>query len=179
MSINLNKLFLNELRAVLDAEELMIKVASKLSKEVLSHDLRKALQAHLKETRGQVTRIKQVFRRLNVKITRRRSLAIRALWKECTDIIKHYPKSAFRDAALIMKLQSIKHLEMSIYGTLCSYAKELGVMKHIPAQLHQTFEEEEHFDKMLTKLAKGNTFRPGINREANEWASHHKMPANW
>lgn len=179
MSRNLDKIFVNELKAVLDAEELMIQVASKLSRAALSQELRKALLAHLKETRGQVTRIKQVFRRLNMKVTRRRSLAIRALWKECAEIIKHYPKSAFRDAALIMKLQSIKHLEMSVYGSLCAYAKELGFMKNVGSHLHQTFDQENRFDKVLTKLAKGNAFRPGINREANEWASHHKMPANW
>jgi ferritin-like metal-binding protein YciE len=179
MARTLNKLFVEELKNIFDAETQMARALVKLSRAALSPELRKALRAHIKETKTQLTRLKTVFTRLKLRQMKKRCLAVRALLKECDGVLKHYPKSAFRDAAIIAKLQRVKHYEMSAYGTLCAFAKELDLIKQIPALLHKTFDQEMKLDRTLTKLAKGNLYRPGINRVANEWAGHHRQVSGW
>lgn len=179
MKKNLAKLFIEELKSMLDAEEQIIKGLPKLIKAAESNDLKKALHHHLKETRGQVSRIKHVFRMLGLKPQRSSCKAIKGLIQECAGVIKDYPKSAFRDAAIIAKAQRIEHFEMSAYGTLCAFAKELQLNKKVPSLLHKTFDEEQNADKTLTKLAKGNAFKPGINHEANEWKARYPIAIGW
>lgn len=179
MTRDLRRLFVEELKAVLDVEEQIVKEMSKLAKASLSAELKKALAHHVRESRAQVTRLKHIFRYLKLKAAKKQCQSVRSLLKECREIVKHYPKSAFRDAALITKMQHIKHIEMSTYGTLCAFAKELDFPKIIPNMLHHTYDEERHLDKLLTKLAKGSEFKPGINHEANRWAGHHKIAVSF
>src|SRR6185295_6372393 len=61
----LNVLFENELRDVYDAEKQILKALPKIIKAVTNDDLRKALSAHLEETRGQVVRLEQAFESLD------------------------------------------------------------------------------------------------------------------
>jgi ferritin-like metal-binding protein YciE len=87
------------------------------------------------------------------------------LIKEGDDIIQTPGDPIVRDAALIAAAQRVEHYEMAGYGTVCTYAKELGY-GHIESLLRETLHEEGAADKALTKLAEGSFFWEGINQKA-------------
>lgn len=58
-----------------------------------------------------------------------------------------------RDAGVIASLQRIKHYEIAVYGTLATWANQLGDENDLTV-LHEILEEEKHADQMLTDLAK-------------------------
>ena len=56
------------------------------------------------------------------------------------------------DAALIASAQAVEHYEMTRYGTLVAWAKQLG-RTDCAALLQQNLDEETATDKKLTALA--------------------------
>ena len=58
------------------------------------------------------------------------------------------------DAALIAAAQAVEHYEITRYGTLIAWAKELGADDCV-GLLQQTLDEERATDKKLTMLAEG------------------------
>jgi ferritin-like metal-binding protein YciE len=58
-----------------------------------------------------------------------------------------------RDAALIASAQRIEHYEMAVYGTLSTWAKQLGLQEDLRT-LHAILEQEKQADEKLTSLAK-------------------------
>ncbi len=91
---------------------------------------------------------------------------MKGLIAECDEVIENYPKSAVRDAALISKCQRIEHYEISAYGTLRTFAKELG-FSDAAKLLKETLDEESNADKTLTKIAEGGLLSSGVNQEAH------------
>jgi ferritin-like metal-binding protein YciE len=70
-----------------------------------------------------------------------------------------YDKSVL-DAALIAAAQAVEHYEMTRYGTLIAWAKQLG-RQDVVSLLNQTLEEEKATDKRLTSVAETQ-----VNRKA-------------
>ncbi len=64
------------------------------------------------------------------------------------------------DAALIAAAQGVEHYEMTRYGTLAAWAKQLG-RTDCAAVLEQTLAEEKAADEKLNGIAEGN-----VNRKA-------------
>src|ERR1700761_7796537 len=108
MKKNLHKLFVDELKGMLDAEEQITKGLSKLVRAAYSPELKKCLRRHLTESRGQANKLKHVFRTLKLKPSKKSCRAVKGLLKECSEVVMNYPKSAFRDAALIAKAQRVE-----------------------------------------------------------------------
>lgn len=165
MQKTMKDLFIDELHDVLSAEEQIVKALPKVIEASESKDLKEAFRSHLQETKEQVKRLGKVFKLLKEKRKPKFCKGTKGLIEECNDAIKEFKKSPVRDAALISKAQRIEHYEISAYGTLCTFAKELG-HSAIAKILHKTLNEEEGADKKLTKIAEGNFFSSGINHEA-------------
>ena len=66
------------------------------------------------------------------------------------------------DAGLLAAAQAVEHYEISRYGTLRTWAEELG-LRDAARLLKETLKEEEMTDKTLTVLAKD-----AVNLEAEE-----------
>ncbi len=77
-------------------------------------------------------------------------------------MIKEYKGSAALDAGLLAAAQAVEHYEISRYGTLRTWAEELGHSKSAEL-LQQTLEEQEATDKKLTDLAESV-----VNQEAEQ-----------
>src|SRR6185503_791446 len=168
MEKRITHLFVDELSDILDAEEQILKALPKMVMAAQSSDLKEACTAHLKETKEQVRRLEKIFKIL--KVTRKKKIckAAKALVQECQEVVQKFKtKSATRDAALIAKMQRIEHYEISAYGTLRTFAKEIGVHDDVTDLLQESLEEEDSADKKLTRLAEGSMLTTGINREAN------------
>lgn len=164
---NIRDLFIDELKDIYSAEEQIIKSLPSLIKAADSDDLKEALQTHLEETNKQVERLDKIFELLDVNAKGKKCEAMHGLILECSEAVNEFPKSALRDAAIISKAQRIEHYEISAYGTLRTFAKELD-LEEIADLLKVTLDEESHADKTLTKIAEGTLLTSGVNRKAHE-----------
>ncbi len=69
------------------------------------------------------------------------------------------------DAGLLAAAQAVEHYEISRYGTLVAWARELG-LKDAVTLLEQTLAEESKTDEALTKLAEA-----AVNQAAQKKAA--------
>jgi ferritin-like metal-binding protein YciE len=152
--------FLDELRDSYDAEKQLIKALTKMARTASSPGLKAAFQSHLEETRGQVTRLEQVFETIDEKARGKHCDGIAGIIEEGKSIMEEDFDEATMDACLIAAGQRAEHYEMAAYGTLVAWAQGLGLTQ-AARLLQQTLNEEKAADKKLTSLAEG-----GINQDA-------------
>lgn len=162
---NLKNLFVSELKDVLSAEHQIVKALPDVIAAAEDDDLKEAFKNHLKETKEQVHRLEKIFKLLHLEPKEIFCEAMKGLVEECSDAIEQHEKSSTRDAALISKAQRIEHYEISVYGTLRTFAKELGLDQAV-VLLQETLDEEAGADKKLTKIAEGGLLATGINRKS-------------
>lgn len=149
----LSDLFHDTLKDVYFAENKVLKALPKMAKAAHSKDLRAAFVKHEKETRGQVKRLQKVFKMLGKPARAKTCDAIMGITKEGAEIMADYKGMPALDAGLLAAAQAVEHYEMSRYGTLCTWAKEMGMTDAV-ALLAATLKEEEATDTALTLLAK-------------------------
>ena len=167
MEKNLKYLLIDELHDILSSEEQIVEALPEMVQSSESPDLKNAFESHLKETKGQIQRLEKIFKLLKIEKEEKFCKATKGLIQECKEVLNDFKtKSAIRDAALISKAQRIEHYEISAYGTVRTYAKELD-LDVVADLLQETLDEEENADKKLTKIAEGGLFKTGINLQAN------------
>jgi ferritin-like metal-binding protein YciE len=149
---NLNDLFIHELKDIYNAEKQITKALPKMMKEATTPQLKKAFEMHLGETEKQIERLEQVFESIGMKPSGEKCKAMEGIIKEAQDMMSENADSDVMDAALIASAQRVEHYEIAGYGTLCTYAKQLG-HKEALKLLHMTLEEEKATDLKLTDLA--------------------------
>jgi len=149
----LSELFHDTLKDVYFAENRILKTLPKMAKAAHSKDLKAAFVKHEKETRGQVKRLEQVFKIFGKKPQAKKCEAIMGITKEGAEIMTDYKGMPALDAGLAAAAQAVEHYEMSRYGTLRTWAEELG-MPDAAALLEATLKEEKATDAALTSLAK-------------------------
>lgn len=135
------------------AEKALVKALPKMSKNATSKNLKAAVDAHLEETKGQVTRLESAFKALKEKPEAVKCDAMDGLIKEAEGIMEETQPGAVRDAAIIAAAQKVEHYEIASYGTLATYAKLLK-HKEVLNLFLETLQQEKTCDKDLTKLAK-------------------------
>ena len=134
------------------AEKALVKNLPKMAKNASSTKLKKAIEKHLEETKGQVKRLESSFAAMGEKAKAEKCDAMDGLLKEAEGILEETEPGAVRDAAIIAAAQKVEHYEIASYGTLATYAKLLGE-KEVLKLLKETLGEEKTCDKDLTKLA--------------------------
>jgi ferritin-like metal-binding protein YciE len=153
MKLNsLRDLYIAELRDLYDAENRILKALPKMAEAANAPDLRSAFQEHLEESRGNVSRLEQVFQKLNETPKGEKCKGIVGIIDEGEDMMDEDAAPAVSDAALIASAQRVEHYEIAAYGTVRTYARRLGFadQEHL---LDQTLQEEGAADKKLTNLA--------------------------
>jgi ferritin-like metal-binding protein YciE len=146
-------LFHDTLKDVYFAEKTILKNLPKMAKSAQSKDLKAAFVKHERETRGQVKRLDQVFKIFGKKPQAKKCEAIMGITKEGAEIMTEFKGMPALDAGLLAAAQAVEHYEMSRYGTLRTWAEELG-MPEAAALLEATLKEEKATDSALTTLAK-------------------------
>jgi ferritin-like metal-binding protein YciE len=120
--------------------------------KAFSPDLRDAFQHHLTETKNHVTRLEQVFQMHGQPAKGTDCPAMDGILSEAADIISDCGDALVCDAAMLSAAQAVEHYEMTRYGTLIAFARQLG--RNDCAQvLQQTLEEEKAADQKLTMIA--------------------------
>jgi ferritin-like metal-binding protein YciE len=153
---------IDELTDLLSAEQQIVEALPKMAGAASSRQLRSAFQKHLKETRGHITRLSQVFKTLGEKPRSKTCEGMEGLLAEAEEMMRHTPEGSLRDAVMITGAQKVEHYEMASYGTLRTYAEVIGE-NAVARLLEQTLKEEKAADQTLTKIAEA-----GINEEAAE-----------
>ncbi len=148
----LDNLFHNTLRDIYFAEKKILSTLPKLAIAAQSADLKAAFEKHRGETEGHVARLEKVFAAIEKKPQAKTCDAIVGITDEGAEIMKEYKGSPALDAGLLAAAQAVEHYEISRYGTLKTWAQELGLNDAVRL-LDQTLEEEKKTDARLTVIA--------------------------
>src|ERR1700723_1969271 len=149
----LKDLFLDPLKDIYFAEKQILKALPKMAKAAQSDKLRAAFEKHHNETEGQVERLEQVFELLNAPARGKTCDAIQGILDEAKEIMDEYKGMPALDAGLLAAAQAVEHYEISRYGSLKTWATELGY-KDAVKLLDATLNEEKNTDSILSQLAK-------------------------
>jgi ferritin-like metal-binding protein YciE len=149
---NLQELLLEELRDIYSAEKQIVKALPKIVKGAASKDLKAAVQDHLEVTKGQVTRLEEVFSQLDQKPKTKHCKGMEGLLQEGAESLEEREAGTLRDLQLIGAAQRVEHYEVAAYGTAKAIAEKLGLSEAV-GLLNETLEEEEQADKKLTEVA--------------------------
>jgi ferritin-like metal-binding protein YciE len=156
----MNDLFLHTLEDIYYAEQQIVKNLPDMVKKASDPQLKSGFETHLRETETHVKRLEQAFEKLDVKAKAVDCPAIDGILKEAKEVAGEVDDKSVLDAALIAAAQAIEHYEMTRYGTLISWAQELG-RQDVVNLLQATLEEEKATDKKLTSIAEAK-----VNRRA-------------
>jgi ferritin-like metal-binding protein YciE len=157
----LDDLFHDTLKDIYFAEKKILATLPKMAKAAQSPDLKNAFEKHKGETEGHVARLEKVFAAIEKKPQAKTCDAIVGITAEGAEIMKEYKGCAALDAGLLAAAQAVEHYEISRYGTLKTWAQELGLNEAVRL-LGQTLDEEKKTDAALTKIAES-----AVNQQAD------------
>ncbi|HEV7254425.1 MAG TPA: ferritin-like domain-containing protein [Mesorhizobium sp.] len=155
-------LFVHTLQDIYYAEQQITKALPKMISMATAPELKSGFQQHLTETENQIKRLEQVFEMHGAKAKAVQCPAIDGIIKEANEIASEISDKRVLDAALIAAAQAVEHYEITRYGTLVAWAKELG-RQDCASVLQQNLAEEESTDKKLTRMAESR-----VNMQAAE-----------
>jgi ferritin-like metal-binding protein YciE len=153
-------LFLHTIEDIYYAEQQIVKALPDMVKMATDAQLKQGFQTHLRETETHVKRLEQVFQKLDVKAKGVDCPAIDGILKEANEVAGEVADKSVLDAALIAAAQAVEHYEMTRYGTLIAWAKQIG-RQDVVSLLQQTLDEEKATDQKLTSMAEAQ-----VNRKA-------------
>ncbi|WP_437230250.1 ferritin-like domain-containing protein [Planctomicrobium sp. SH661] len=156
--------FVDELRDVLSAEKQLVKALPKMVKGATSDQLRDALESHLEETKTHVERVEAAFESIDLKPRSKKCEAMEGLLEEGSSLLEEDASPEVMDALIIAAAQKVEHYEIATYGTLCTWAEELGFDAALKL-LKQNMADEEAADEKLTQISQT------VNRAAVEPAT--------
>jgi ferritin-like metal-binding protein YciE len=148
------------LRDIYYAEKQIVKALPDMVEKATDPQLKQGFQTHLRETENHVKRLEQVFQLTGNKAKGVDCPAIDGILKEANEVAGEVEKQPVLDAALVAAAQAVEHYEMTRYGTLISWAKQLG-HANVVTLLQQTLDEEKATDNKLTSMAEAQ-----VNRKA-------------
>jgi ferritin-like metal-binding protein YciE len=158
----LDDLFVHTLRDIYYAEKQIEKALPKMIDKATNPTLREGFEKHLQETKGHIERVERVFEMHGVKAKQVNCPAIDGILEEAEELAGDVDDKKVLDAALIAAAQAVEHYEITRYGTLVAWAKELG-RSDCASVLSQNLKEEEATDRKLTQMAENS-----VNLQAAE-----------
>jgi ferritin-like metal-binding protein YciE len=164
---NLNDLFVDELKDIYNAENQLVKALAQMAKKAQHTELKEAFNSHLKETENQIERLKKVFGEIDEPVKGKTCEAMKGLIDEGKKMITEFDKSPSLDAALISAAQKVEHYEIASYGTLRTFAQQLG-LNNAADLLQTTLDEESKTNELLTNLALETANAEAIEDEEEE-----------
>ena len=166
----LRELYVEELRDLYSAEKQLVRALPKMAKAATSSDLRSGFEEHLKQTKGHVSRLEQIFDSLDENPNGKTCKGMEGLIKEGSEMIEEDPEEEQLDAGLISAAQRVEHYEIAGYGCVRTYAQLLGDDEAM-SLLDETLKEEKETDAKLTELAENinvEALQAGQSEESDE-----------
>jgi ferritin-like metal-binding protein YciE len=158
----MDDLFVHTLRDIYYAEKQIVKALPTMIDKATDPRLKQGFQKHLAESETHVQRVEQVFQMHGVEAKGVNCPAIDGIIEEANEIAGEIKDKQVLDAALIAAAQAVEHYEITRYGTLIAWAKQLG-RSDCASVLQKNLDEEKMTDKKLTEMAESK-----INLQAAE-----------
>ena len=148
----LDDAFYETLKDVYYAEKQSVKALKKSAKSAEHDDLKQAFLAHGEESAVQVERLQQVFELIGKPARAKTCEAMQGITSEMEEDLEDFGGTPAGDAVLAACAQAVEHYEIARYGTLKTWAAQLG---HDEAAklLDETLQEEKKADALLSKIA--------------------------
>lgn len=148
----LNDAFYETLKDIYFAEKQIVRALGKSAKAAQSDELKQAFEKHREESRVHVERLEQIFELIDKPARAKTCEAMQGLAAEMDEDLEDFGESPAADAVLIGCAQAVEHYEMARYGTLKTWAGQLGLQDAVKL-LDQTLQEEKKTDELLTGIA--------------------------
>jgi ferritin-like metal-binding protein YciE len=148
----LKQLYVEELRDLYSAENQILKALPRMIKAASHKELKRAFTTHERQTREHVKRLERVCKELGTSPKGKKCHGMQGLLEEGKELISEKPEPDVLDAGLISAAQHVEHYEMAGYGTVRTYARQLGYANQADL-LQRTLDEEGETDHLLTALA--------------------------
>jgi ferritin-like metal-binding protein YciE len=148
----LEDLFLDTLKDIYDAEKQIVKALPKMAKAAESPELKAGFEKHLQESEVHVERLEQVFELIGAPARGKTCEAILGILEEGKSIMEEFKGSPALDAGLASSAQAVEHYEITRYGTLKTWAQQMGNNDAVRL-FDMTLKEEVATDKKLSELA--------------------------
>ena len=156
----LEDLFTETLKDVYFAEKQILRALPKMAKEAMTPELKEAFETHREETEGQIDRLNQVFEKIGRPARGKTCEAIDGIIEEAKEVMEEFRGAEALDAGIAASAQAVEHYEIARYGTLKTWARELGLNDAVTL-LDETLKEEVNADKLLSQIA-----LKGLNKKA-------------
>jgi ferritin-like metal-binding protein YciE len=160
-------LFLHSLHDIYYAEHQIEKALPEMIDKASDSELKKGFQTHLKQTKAQIKRLDQAFKKLKVKPQATKCPAIDGIIDEANEIAAEVEDKMVLNAALIAAAQAVEHYEITRYGTLAAWAQLLG-RGDVAKLLNTNLKEEKATDKKLNGIAKRKVNRKALTRQRSK-----------
>jgi len=157
----LDDLFVHTLQDIYYAEQQITKALPKMVAKVTDPQLKQAFQTHLAETRNHVSRVEQVFEMHGESPKAVTCPAIDGIISEANEIMGDASDPEVLDAAALASAQAVEHYEITRYGTLAAWARQLG-RNDCASVLEQNLNEEKAADQKLTAIAEARVNRVAV-----------------
>jgi ferritin-like metal-binding protein YciE len=148
----MNDLFVHRLQDIYYAEKQLVKALPKMAEKATDKQLKQGFLSHLNETKTHVQRLEQVFQMHGAEVKAVKCPAIDEIIEEADEVAGEVEDKSVLDAVLINVAQAAEHYEITRYGSLIAWAKQLG-RNDCAIFLQKTLDEERATDKKLTTLA--------------------------
>lgn len=171
---SLSDLYLEELKDLYSAERQILKALPKMIKAATHPQLKKAFTDHLAQTEQHAARLEQICDDLGASPKGKKCHGMEGVIEEGAELISEKPEAAVLDAGLASAAQHVEHYEMAGYGSVRTWAEQLGYEKHVRL-LQQTLDEEKAADELLTEIAESAL---NLDAETQTAASDDDGPAD-
>jgi len=151
----MEELFVETLKDMYYAEKQILKALPTMVKKAHAEELKEALEMHRQETEGQVERLEQVFQILEKPVEGRRCEGIEGILDEAKEHMAEIENDRVLDVEMIGSAQAVEHYEISRYGTIIEWARDLGHDDAV-GLLDQNLQQEKNADRTLSRIAKSS-----------------------
>jgi ferritin-like metal-binding protein YciE len=148
----LEDLFHETLKDIYYAERKIATALGRMARGAQDQKLKDAFTTHKEETQGQIERLQAVFELIDKRARGKTCPAIEGIISEAEEIMEEFKGSPALDAGLLAAAQAVEHYEITRYGTLKTWAQQLG-LDEAADLLEVTLSEESRTDELLTGLA--------------------------
>jgi ferritin-like metal-binding protein YciE len=151
--MSLRDVLVDELRDLYSAENQLVKALPKMAKGSSNKDVKELFTSHLEETKGQVERLKEVFKHLGKKPTGEHCKGMEGLIAEGQEQLEKDDEDALKDVAILGAALRVEHYEIAGYTAAITIARQLGE-EEIVSLLTETLAEEQKASEKVLGQAK-------------------------
>jgi ferritin-like metal-binding protein YciE len=144
----------DEIKDLYSAEKQLTKAIPKMAKGSNDPELQTAFRDHLKETEGQVARLEEVAKLLEIKPSGKKCMGMEGVIQEGAEALQEEGDETILDLGIIGAGSRVEHYEMAGYLTAISLAGRMKAAE-VVTLLKQSLAEEQGAEKKLRTIGAG------------------------